>query len=152
MNRINTNHTKYGFTLRDCIFIGLGLTTILIPTIIAVLSYSIAPLLTGKQWIIASPILLLLTIGAGITLFWLGSHQAVDHKLGNYLVYRAFKWLISSLIGLFIMALSIIFYAWIREPPVRNSNANDASERSADDIWDSHPKHYYDNEPPKPFS
>ena len=76
----------------------------------------------------------------------------IDKKLSISLLFRILRWTVVIGFRLISFIVIAIFFAWIRQTPRRSYLANRPIQSNSDDIWDSHPKHYYDNEPPKPFS
>lgn len=76
----------------------------------------------------------------------------MDASLRRFWPYRLLRWLVTTAFRIVWFVITFIFFAWIGESPSRSPGAGSERERSADDIWDGHPKHYYDKEPPRPFS
>lgn len=151
--------TDYQFNGRERFYNSLGLIILAVAGIAALTGYGLAPLFTGKPWQIVSPGLHLVSGIAGVVLVWLGSGKAIkrggsmfDASLRRFWLYRVIRWIVIKAFSIIWFFVSVIFFTWIRQSPPSSSGAYDQRERSADDIWDGHPKHYYDNEPPKPFS
>ena len=76
-------------------------------------------------------------------------------KLKQYRSYRVVLWLIKLVFSIgrfiFIDVLFALFQKSLSASPYEDYEV-DRRNANADDIWDGHPKHYYDDEPPKPFS
>ena len=151
--------TSYRLTSRERVYSSLGLIILTIVGISAVIGYGLTPLFTGKPWYIITPGLHLVSVASGTLLVWLGLRNAImrgggmlDASLRSYWPYRLIRWVLFKSFGIVWCVITIIFFAWIEESPSSSPNARSQRDRSADDIWDNHPKHYYDKEPPKPFS
>ena len=92
---------------------------------------------------------------AGLALLIIGlktRRRCVNSQTSKILVfriYRLLRWLILIILKSTWFVITVAFFAWIGRSPKRKP---DSQQSSVDDIWDSHPKHYYDKEPPKPFS
>lgn len=139
---------------RVCFGVGLGLLGVSVA--LGVLSYGISPLFTDEPWIIASPPLHLISILVSVAMVWaymrrnvVRKAKGIDHRLKQFMAYRIVRALLLLSLGLIGFVIKVIFFAWIRQSP---SGGRYDRERTADDIWDTHPEHYYDKEPPKPFS
>lgn len=73
----------------------------------------------------------------------------MDTFLKKYWPYRLLRWSFLKLIGLITFLFSVVLLSVFDE---EDDIETSFDERTVDDIWEAHPKHYYDNEPPKPFS
>ena len=149
----------YKLNTKERTYIGLGLTILSVVVVAALVGYAIAPLFIGKQWVVVSPTLHIASMLVGSILVWLGLRKTIKQKtlkidrlFRNFLPYRIIRWITAKLFGLTRFLATIIFFTWINQPSSKSTSPNDQNKKGPDDIWDSHPKHYYDNEPPKPFS
>lgn len=74
----------------------------------------------------------------------------MDTYMEKYWPYRLLRWFLFKFIGLITFLFSVVLLSIIDEEEDDIESSFD--ERTVDDIWEAHPQHYYDNEPPKPFS
>lgn len=149
----------YSFSPRERFCNSLGLTILAVSGVIAFAAYGLGYLFSGKPWQLVSPWLHLTCIAVGIVLVWKGSGKAIrqavrsiDTCLAEQWSYRALRWVLAKVFSIVGFVITVIFFAWIRQSPPGSGNITDQRDRTADDIWDGHPKHYYDNDPPDPFS
>lgn len=70
-------------------------------------------------------------------------------KQATLFAFRAAKFLVINALRFSWFVITTAFFAWIGRTPNRQTFDQ---QSATDDIWDGHPKHYYDNDPPKPFS
>lgn len=151
--------TRLGQTRKSRFLNGFGLLCLIVSVLTGLIEYGLGPLFTDKPIQVISPGLHFTLLVVSIFLIWLGSGEAIkahvrriDNSLREYLAYRVLRLIVAKVFGILGFVLSVLFHAWIdpsRNP--RESSFGDR-ERTADDIWDNHPKHYYDNDPPSPFT
>ena len=159
MIRLQNKLTDYPFSRRERFYNVLGLIILSVAGVTALIAYGLGPLFSGKPWQLVSPWLHVISAITGALLVWLGSGHAIkqegaamDTSLKRFWPYRVLRWIVTKVFGIVWFVITVIFFAWIRQTPSSSPGAYDQRERNADDIWDGHPKHYYDNDPPKPFS
>lgn len=70
-------------------------------------------------------------------------------KQAALIAFRVVRFLVINVLRFSWFVITTAFFAWIGRTPNRQSFDQ---QSAADEIWDGHPKHYYDNDPPKPFS
>lgn len=151
--------STYKFSVRDKVFNTLGFFTLAIVLAAAVISYGILPLFSRWPEEIFSPVLSVLAVGTGLLLVWTGSREyfreKVEHldiKLSKYLPYRVVRFLVLAIWKIFSFLVSIVLLVWTgKHLSDERSTSLDHPEHQQSG-WDLHPKHYYDNEPPPPFS
>lgn len=160
MINLLVHYSGHVFTKLERFFTWIGAALLLISTATALLSYGLIPLLSETSWRPTSSGTLALATAFGILFIYLGTKAAlkliiskVNASFSTFLLYRLFLWLASKVISVISFVVIVIFFSWIRQsPPSNDRSYADQQDRDADDIWDNHPKHYYDQEPPKPFS
>jgi hypothetical protein len=145
----------------------LGLTILVFAGIIALIKYWIVPIFANKAWVGVSPAIHLVSVAAGTFLFWLGSENLIKDSLKSihtslhpHLLYRftyATVFLLCSI--MIIIIIKFPFSIFLSgdddeddEYDYQNANRYSERDRTADDIWDIHPQHYYDQDPPGPLS
>lgn len=144
------------FSLRERFITALGLLILTFAGLVGLIGYGLGPLLSGEHWKLASPGVHLVSTITGLLLVWLGLKQAIfqgvqsmDTFLKKYWPYRLLRWSFLKLIGLITFLFSVVLLSVFDE---EDDIETSFDERTVDDIWEAHPQHYYDNEPPKPFS
>lgn len=147
------NLKEYGSAGKERFYVRLGLLLLSVSALLALIGYILWPAITGRDWVIANPLLHVLTATAGAILTWLGLSKAVDQSFNKYLVYRIARWFISKALVVIGATLAMIAFILSGETPrFSSSSIADQPESDTDDIWKASPDHYYDNDPPPPFS
>jgi len=162
MSNLKPDATDNSLHVRDKIFIGLGITMVAVSTIIWMLTIGLAPELTKPSWDIADPGLTLFTLIVGLYLVLHGTKKLIkalvsrlDSTLDEYILYRAIRWILFKVFWALLL-IAGFFLSCIASSPSRRNNQTDTysspiSDRG-DDAWDVASDHYYDKEPPPPFS
>lgn len=161
MSTLKSITNGYSLKRREKVYMGLGATLVLVAGVIALLSYVIAPIISGSPWVIASSGLHLLAFVVGSLLVLYGIKNLIksiiiqlDHSYSKFFVYRIARWFLVRFYSIVAFVLSVIFLVWINDssPGRRGTFKNREENRTVDDMWDLHPQHYYDKDPPPPFS
>lgn len=153
MIKVLAIYSGHEFTKFERFFIFIGVVLLSISTLTGLLNY-------GFSWKLVSPGYHALATLFGILFSYIGVKVAAklmltkaNDLLGAYWLYRLTAWVTRKAFSGVVFVAAVIFYSWIRQsPPSYDHSYADQQDRGPDDIWDSHPRHYYDQEPPKPFS
>lgn len=153
MIKVLAAYSGHEFTKFESFFIFIGAVLLGISALTSLLNY-------GISWKLVSPGYQVLATLFGILFSYMGVKVAVklmlskaNAVLSGYWLYRMAAWATRKALSGVGFVASVIFFSWIRQsPPSYDHSYADQQDRDADDIWDSHPQHYYDQEPPKPFS
>ena len=162
MNKLFIFFNEYEFAAKERYYVYLGLAMLGFSACIAFVSYVAWPVFTGEKWVVASPFLhWLVTIGGGV-FFWLGSGTAIKQKAkiidktyNQYYIYKVIRFLGSKTLGLILVIIFFFYYLFLDDDGPSSQSGNNYGnlpDKTADDIWDGSPKHYYDEDPPEPFS
>jgi len=168
MNIISSFFKEHSFSDDDRAYIILGALLLSISACLALLSYAVWPLFTGGNWVIASlPIHWLLTI-AGTIVTWLGMGTAIklkinsiDSKLSSSMLYRAARYvflLAFSIIAGVLELIVVVVFDYNSDDQSSEDDEHHRYKTTPVEGWDSSEKgwestaHFYDNEPPPPFS
>lgn len=144
----------------ESLAIVIGLSAIILATAFWFLGHVVAPALIGYTWEPLSAFTHWGSMLIGLALLSWGSLNSVRLPMKKidlrytavaHMIYKVAKWVLKFAFKLVWFLVTTAFYAWIGHRPSGKTTETHA-QATADDIWDSHPKHYYDNEPPKPFS
>ncbi|WP_444928279.1 hypothetical protein ACJJI4_23915 (plasmid) [Microbulbifer sp. TRSA002] len=142
---------------RQRFYNALGQIILLFAGLVALIGYGLGPLLTGKQWQLASLGVHLASTITGLLLVWLGLKQAIfqgvqsmDTYMEKYWPYRLLRWSLFKFIGLITFLFSVVLLSIIDEEV--DDIESSCDEGTVDEIWKAHPQHYYDKEPPNPLS
>lgn len=153
MIKVLAIYSGHEFTKFERFFIFIGVMLLGISALTGLLNY-------GANWKLLSPGYQAMATLFGILFSYMGLKVAAklilskaNAELSGYWLYRMAAWVTRKTLSGVGFVLAVIFYSWIRQsPPSYDHSYADQQDRGADDIWDSHPQHYYDQEPPKPFS
>ena len=159
MSDLKLEATDNSLTVRDKIFIGLGMTMATLAGIIWLLSEGLTPAFAKQSWGIASPGLTLFTFIVGAYLVLRGTKKLIkfsvsrlDKTLEEFFIYRAIRWIGMKTVLLILFILDFIFSV-IADTPEKTNTTNSTSHSSypREDAWDVASNHYYEKEPPPPF-
>ena len=114
----------------------------------------------SQSEIAASPSLTWLTFIVGLYLVLRGMKKVIkttmsqiDSVLDRYYAYRAFRWIILTAIILIFTVIDFLFSLISNESSSHNDHASPgALPDRRDGAWDVASDHFYDKEPPPPFS
>ena len=105
MSKLKPDTTEKTLRVRDKVFIGLGMTMVIITSLIALVSNA------------ASPGLHLLTFIAGLLLVLHGTKQLIkeqvsrlDHKLEPYIAYRLTRWVTKGVYLVSVFVITAVFF------------------------------------------
>ena len=161
MTRASQSDSRIKLIRSEKIFTGLGLTMVSISTSIWLASEVFIPYLTVPTWDIASPGLVLLTFIVGTYLFLRGTKRLIfvfisnlDNALKSFVAYRATRWLTKKMLLILLGILAFIFSIPDDESTPIDSKKSETSPicDRGHGAWDVASDHYYDNDPPPPFS
>ena len=158
MTRATQSETRIKLTLREKIFTGLGLTMVVVSSGIWFFTEALAADFTKPTWAIASPGLTLLTLLVGSFLVLRGTKRLLkftvsrlDKNLKPFVIYRITRWITIKAL-LVVLGVIAFFFAGNGSALTRkNSQSSPLSDRR-DGAWDVASDHFYDKEPPPPFS
>ena len=147
MSNLKPEATEKTQRVRDNVFIGLGMTMVIVTSLIALTSNA------------ASLGLLLTTFIVGLLLVLHGIKQLVinqiiklDDKFEPYIAYRLTRWLTVTALTVTVFVISAIFFFLFDDDSAPNETKVDHfAGTDSDGIWDASDKHYYDQKPPPPF-
>ena len=148
MSDLKLEATDNSLPVRDKIFIGLGMTMIFVALVIF------------QTEITASPALTLITFVVGLYLILRGMKKVIktttskiDRALDRYFAYRALRWIILTAIIIIFTVIGFLFSLISNESASHNDQASPgALPDRKDGAWDVASDHFYDKEPPPPFS
>lgn len=170
MIRIKQYLSKYRFNKRQRFLMYLGLTILVFAGIVALIKYCFVPIFANRAWVGVSPTIHIVPVAAGTFLFWLGSGNLIKDSLKSihtslhpHLLYRFTFATLFLLCSITIIIVKFPFSVFLSgdyddsydeddEYDYQNANRYSERDRTADDIWDIHPQHYYDQDPPGPLS
>jgi hypothetical protein len=162
MSSLRPETTEKALRVRDKIFIYLGMTMVTLAGIIWLLSEGLTPAFTRPSWDIASPGLTLLTLLVGSFLVLRGTKRLInaamsrlDSSLEGFILYRTLRWVFIKMFWAIRLTIGFIL-SCIGNAPARRNNQPDSNSSPicdrGDGVWDVASDHYYDKEPPPPFS
>ena len=148
MNNLKLEATEKTLRVRDKIFIGLGMTMAIVVLVISQSDYAASP---GLTW---------LTFFVGLYLVLRGMKKVIkttvskiDSTLDRYIAYRAIRWIILTAIIIIFTVIGFLFSLISNESSSNNDQASpDPLPDRRDGAWDVASDHFYDKEPPPPFS
>lgn len=153
--------SNYPLSRRERFYNVLGLIILAVAGIAALIAYGLGSLFSGKPWQLVTPWLHVISAISGALLAWLGSGNVIkqeravlDASLERFWQYRVLRWMVIMVFGIIWFVVNVIFLAWIDESPEGSEREvpGDESWRGVDLNWEVHPQHYYDIDPPEPFS
>lgn len=160
MSNLKPVKTEQSLRVRDKIFIGLGMTMVVVTATIWLQAEVLIPDFTKPTWDLASPGLTLLTFIIGSYLVLRGMKKVIkttvakiDSALDRYIAYRAIRWIILTAIIIIFTVIGFLFSLISNESSSHNDRASpDPLPDCRDGAWDVASDHFYDKEPPPPFS
>jgi len=162
MSNLKAETTKKSLRVRDKFLIGLGGTMVIVSGGIWVITIALAPEYTKPTWDIADPGLTLFTLIAGVYLVLRGAKMLIkkavsrlDKSLEGFFLYRSLRWILIKVFWALLLITGFLL-SCIGNAPTRRNNQTDGSSSPicdrGDGAWDVASDHYYDKEPPPPFS
>ncbi|PCJ88311.1 MAG: hypothetical protein COA54_03335 [Thiotrichaceae bacterium] len=162
MTRASQVENRTKLKRSEKIFTGLGVTMVVVSSTIWILTEALAPNLTKPAWDIASPGLTLLTLLVGLYLVLRGTKRLInatvsrlDRSFEDFLLYRALRWILIKVLWALLLIVGFLL-SCIGNAPTRRNNQTDSSNSPicdrGDGAWDVASDHYYDKDPPPPFS
>jgi len=169
---ISTLFKEYHFTSEEKLYTYIGLVLLLISAGIALTSYIVWPVLTGVQLYLASVFVHSLLTLTALILLWLGlgaaiksKAKSVDRKLSVSLWYRITRNIVVYSTSFLVRCFTIVLDIWL-DTSTNNRTSNRDHDQddhygytdNGHEGWDSSEKgwesaaHFYDDEPPPPFS
>ena len=161
MTRASQSEQRIKLKRSEKIFTGLGVTMVIVSSTVWFLTESLAPDFTKPTWDIASPGLTLLTLLVGSYLVLRGTKRLInasvtrlDNSLKPFVAYRIPRWFVMKAALIDLLILEFIFSAIGGDTPDENNAQNSPIPSSSprEGAWDVASDHYYDKEPPPPFS
>lgn len=150
MKKLYNQFPEYSFSQEERIFTSVGLVLVSITVLIIIIEEGIAPFFTRFNWVLVSFVWHLIIAASGIFLLWQGLGQAISHKWNHHWLFKITQWLIVKMVRAIPVILSLLAELMFGDDST--SNKRNIKGPNSDDIWDNHPKHYYDKKPPDSFS
>jgi len=162
MSKYSQADNRINLIRSEKIFTGLGATMVVVSSTIWILTEVLAPDFTKPSWDIASPSLTFMTLLVGLYLILRGTKRLInatasrlDSSLDGLLLYRALRWIVIKVFWALLLIVDF-FLSCIGNAPTRCNNQTDSRSSPICDrgngAWDVASDHYYDKEPPPPFS
>ena len=162
MTRASQSEQRIKLKRSEKIFTGLGVTMVIVSSTVWFLTEALAPGYTKPTWDIASPGLTLLTLLVGSYLVLRGSKKLInaavsrlDSSLERFTLYRALRWILIKVFWALLLIVGFLLSCIGNAPARRNDQADSSNSPISDrgdGAWDVASDHYYDKEPPPPFS
>ena len=150
MNKLYNLFPGYTFDQEERIYATSGTVLIFISLGIIIIEEGIAPFFTRFNWVLLSWWWNLLLSMSGMYLLWKGLGNAINLTWHHHWLFKVVRWIVIKSVALISVILPSLFEMIFSESPPKSKSK--VTNENSDDIWNIHPKHYYDRDPPPPFS